>query len=120
MANGGRGRGSKQRVRDFRDGMAAGPARLDPHVYTFAVTHRTGWLTPIMANVTWLGSNWLLLPLLAAATALLLRRGDRRAVVTVWACYLGAVVLYALTKPLAHRPRPPAADLIGHASGPSF
>src|SRR5262249_4644834 len=78
-----------------------------------------GWLTGIMTNLTWLGSNWLLLPLLAAAT-LLLRRADRRGAVTVWVAYLGGVVLYALAKPLVGRPRPPVMDLIGHATGPSY
>ncbi len=102
-----------------------GTARLDPHVHAFAVAHRTGWLTAIMRNATWLGSSWVLLPLLAVATAILLR--DRRrhpdarpAIGHLWAAYLGAVALYVLAKPLVHRPRPPAADLIGQASGPSY
>lgn len=51
---------------------------------------------------------------------LLLRRGDRRAAVIMWVTYLGAVALYALAKPFVARPRPPAADLIGHATGLSF
>jgi membrane-associated phospholipid phosphatase len=99
---------------------AEGIARLDPGAHACAVAHRTPWLTVIMANVTWLGSNWLLLPILAAATIVLLRRGNRSAVLAVWTGYLGAIVLYILAKPLVHRPRPPAADLIGHASGRSF
>jgi membrane-associated phospholipid phosphatase len=98
-----------------------GVARLDPRVHTFAVAHRAGWLTAVLANATWLGSNWLLVPILLVATGyLVLRLGDRRAAIAVWATYLGAVALYALSKPLVARARPPAADLIGHASGPSF
>src|SRR5262249_30118155 len=97
-----------------------GIARLDLRVHAFAVAHRTGWLTAIMANITWLGSNWLLVPVLTGATALLLRRRRTRATVAVWAGYLGTLALYTLAKPLVHRPRPPTADLIGHASGPSF
>ncbi len=97
-----------------------GVARLDPRMHAVAVAHRTGWLTAILANVTWLGSNWLLLPLLAGATVLLLRRQDRRAALMVWVAYLGAMLLYLLAKPLVHRLRPPAADLIGHASGLAF
>jgi membrane-associated phospholipid phosphatase len=97
-----------------------GVARLDPWVHAFAVAHRSGWLTAVMANATWLGSNWLLLPVLVVATVFLLRRRNRSAAVALWAAYLGSVVLYALAKPLVHRSRPPAADLIGHASGPSF
>jgi membrane protein DedA with SNARE-associated domain/membrane-associated phospholipid phosphatase len=98
-----------------------GIARFDPQIHAFAVAHRTGWLTVILANATWLGSNWLLVPILAVATAyLLLRRGDRRAAIAVGVTYLGTIALYALAKPLVDRPRPPAADLIGHATGPSF
>ena len=97
-----------------------GIARFDPGVHTFAVAHRAGWATAILRNVTWLGSGWVLVPVLAAATLVLLRRRDRQAVGWVWAGYLGAVALYALAKPLVHRPRPPAADLIGAAGGLSY
>jgi len=97
-----------------------GIAGLDPRVHVFAVAQRTGWLTAVMRNVTWFGSNWLLVPILTAATAVLLRRRDGRAVGWLWTAYLGAVALYALAKPLIHRPRPPAGDLIGAASGPSY
>ena len=97
-----------------------GIARFDPRAHGFAVAHRTGWLTALMRNVSWLGSGWVLIPVLAAATLLLLRRRDRPAVGWVWASYLGAVALYTLAKPLVHRPRPPAADLIGAASGLSY
>jgi undecaprenyl-diphosphatase len=97
-----------------------GVARLDPRVHAFAVAHRSGWLTAVLANITWLGSNWLLLPVLLGATVVLLRRRDRRAAVALWVAYLGSIALYVLTKPLVDRPRPPVADLIGRASGPSF
>jgi membrane protein DedA with SNARE-associated domain/membrane-associated phospholipid phosphatase len=95
-------------------------ARFDPRVHAFAVAHRTGWLTVIMRNVTWLGSSYVLVPVLVAATVVLLRRRDRRAVGRLWAALLGAVVLYTLAKPLVHRTRPPATDLIGHATGPAY
>jgi membrane protein DedA with SNARE-associated domain/membrane-associated phospholipid phosphatase len=95
-------------------------ARLDARVHAFVVAHRVGWLTMIMRNVTWLGSSYVLVPVLVAVTAVLLRRRSRRGVGQVWAAFLGAVALYALAKPLAHRPRPPATDLIGHVSGPAY
>lgn len=56
-----------------------GTARLDPGVHAFAVAHRTGWLTAIMRNATWLGSSWVLVPALVAATVILLRGHRRRA-----------------------------------------
>jgi undecaprenyl-diphosphatase len=95
-------------------------ARLDPRVHAFAVAHRTGWLTLIMRNVTWLGSSYVLVPVLAAATVVLLRRRDRRAVGRLWAAFLGAVALYTLAKPLVHRPRPPATDRSGQVSGAAY
>lgn len=73
---------TRDRVRHVRD---VADARLDPRVRAFAVGHRTGWLTAVLASTTWLGSNWLPVPILVAVTGyLLLRRGDRRAAVAVW------------------------------------
>jgi membrane protein DedA with SNARE-associated domain/membrane-associated phospholipid phosphatase len=95
-------------------------ARLDPRAHAFALAHRAGWLTAIMRNVTWLGSSYVLVPVLVVATVVLARGPRRRAIGWLWAAYGGAVVLYALAKPLVHRLRPPAADLIGHATGLSF
>jgi undecaprenyl-diphosphatase len=95
-------------------------AGLDPRVHAFVVAHRTGWLTLIMRNVTWLGSNYVLVPVLLAATVALLRRRDRRAVGRLWAVFLGAVALYTLAKPLVNRPRPPETDLIGQVSGAAY
>jgi undecaprenyl-diphosphatase len=95
-------------------------SRLDPRVHAFVVAHRTGWLTLVMRNVTWLGSSFVLVPLLMIVTAVLLRRWRVRAAIYLWAAYLGAVVLYTLAKQIVDRPRPPAAELIGRASGPAF
>jgi membrane protein DedA with SNARE-associated domain/membrane-associated phospholipid phosphatase len=97
-----------------------GLARLDPAGHTYALAHRTGWLTAVMRAVTWLGSGWLIVPALAAATLAAVRWRRPRGVGRLWAAYLGAVTLYALAKPLVHRPRPPGTDLIGAASGPSY
>src|SRR5436190_2051750 len=62
-----------------------GIARFDPRAHGFAVAHRTDWLTTVLRNVTWLGSGWVLIPILATATVVLLRRRDRRGVGWVWA-----------------------------------
>jgi undecaprenyl-diphosphatase len=94
--------------------------RLDPRVHALAVASRAGWLTLIMRNVTWLGSSYVLIPVLVAATAVLLYRRDRRAARRLWVAFGGAVVLYVLAKPLVHRARPPATDLIGAATGAAY
>jgi membrane protein DedA with SNARE-associated domain/membrane-associated phospholipid phosphatase len=98
---------------------------LDPRIHAFVVAHRTGWLTLIMRNVTWLGSSFVLVPLLVIVTAVLIRGRDRRtrglrAARQLWAAFLGGVVLYTLAKQLVGRPRPPATELIGQASGPAY
>ncbi|MEV4658859.1 bifunctional DedA family/phosphatase PAP2 family protein [Micromonospora sp. NPDC049301] len=97
-----------------------GLATLDARVHAFAVAHRFGWLTPVMRTVTWLGSSWVLVPVLVAATIVLLRRSDRRRAGWLWAAYVGAVLLYAFAKPLVGRTRPPAVDLIGAGGGTAY
>jgi len=97
-----------------------GAATLDPGTHAFAVAHRTGWLTVIMRTITWLGSNWVLVPLLLAVTVVLLRRHGRPAAGWLWAGYLGAIGLYAIAKQVVSRPRPAMIDLIGHVSGSSY
>ena len=95
-------------------------ALLDPRWHAIVVAHRAGWLTLIMRGVTWLGSSYVLVPVLVAATVVLLRRQPWRPARRLWQAYAGSVVLYALVKPVVHRPRPPAGDLIGHVSGPAY
>ncbi|NJC71162.1 phosphatase PAP2 family protein [Planosporangium thailandense] len=97
-----------------------GVTRIDPRAHAIVVAHRTGWLTFIMGNVTWLGSSYLLVQVLVVATVALARGPRRRAVGWLWVAYGGAVALYTLAKPLVHRPRPSAAELIGHATGLAF
>jgi undecaprenyl-diphosphatase len=116
-----------------QDVLAGDTYGLDQRVHTFVVAHRVGWLTLVMRNVTWLGSSFVLVPLLVIVTAAILRsRGRRgggadhrrtralRAVRYLWVAFLGSVVLYTLAKQLVDRPRPPAAELIGRASGPAY
>jgi membrane protein DedA with SNARE-associated domain/membrane-associated phospholipid phosphatase len=95
-------------------------SRLDPRVHAFVVAHRTGWLNLIMSNATWLGSSVVLVPLLLAATAVMVRGRRLRDALYLWAAYLGAVVLYTVAKELVGRPRPPAADLMTRAGGLAF
>jgi membrane protein DedA with SNARE-associated domain/membrane-associated phospholipid phosphatase len=95
-------------------------ALLDPRVQQFAVEHRTAWLTPVMAAAAWLGSGYVLVPVLVGGTVPLLRRGDRRGAGRLWAAAVGVVALYAFAKLLVPRPPPPAVEAIGHVAGPAF
>jgi membrane protein DedA with SNARE-associated domain/membrane-associated phospholipid phosphatase len=94
---------------------------LDPGIERYVVAHRAGWLTAGMKTVTWLGSNAVLIPVLAGIAAYVLVR--RRA---VWAAgfllaaVAGSNVLYQVAKPLVGRARPPASLHLISVSGYAF
>ena len=98
-----------------------GAVRLDPGFTRFLVEHRTDWLNAVMRNVTWLGSNAVLIPLIAALAVFLgvFRR-------SVWGSLLaalalaGADLLYNVIKPIVERPRPPVAIHLVEVSSFSF
>ena len=95
--------------------------RLDPGITRFLVEHRTDWLNAVMRNVTWLGSNAALIPLIAALMIFLavFRRN-------IWGSLLaalalaGADLLYNVIKPIVERPRPPVAIHLVEVSSFSF
>jgi membrane protein DedA with SNARE-associated domain/membrane-associated phospholipid phosphatase len=95
--------------------------RLDPGITHFLVDHRTGWLNAAMRDITWLGSNAVLIPLIAALVVYLgvIRRN-------VWGALLaalslaGADLLYNVIKPIVERPRPPVALHLVEVSSFSF
>jgi undecaprenyl-diphosphatase len=89
-------------------------ALWDPHVESFVLAHRAGWLTVFMKTVTWLGSTVVLIPLVALVGGyFLLRRRDWRPLAKLAVVLAGAVALYDLVKPLVARPRPPAGVRVG-------
>jgi len=99
----------------------AGIVRLDPGVHAFAVTHRSGWLSLVLQALTWLGSTIVLIPLLAGASVLVLgRRRDLPTAAVLWIGFGGALILYKLIKSLVDRARPPATDMITHATGAAY
>ncbi|MGH3099108.1 MAG: bifunctional DedA family/phosphatase PAP2 family protein [Streptosporangiales bacterium] len=94
---------------------------VDPQVLAFTLAHRTGWLTAVMQAVTWFGSSAVLVPVLVAASLILVWwRRDLRVPVELWVTYGGAVVLYTAGKSLVDRARPPASDALVHASNAAF
>src|SRR6266571_877850 len=95
-------------------------ALRDPQVTTWLTGHRTGWLTTAAQVVAWLGTDAVLIPLVAVAVAILAARGDRRSVIRLALAAGSAVALAAITQQLVGRVRPPAALWIGQYAGPAF
>ena len=95
--------------------------RSDPGVMRFVVAHRAVWATTFMRGVTWLGSNAVLVTLVALLGAyLLLRSKDWRPVVLLVAALAGANAWYHVIKPLVGRERPPATLHLTTVSGFAF
>ena len=93
----------------------------DPGITSWVVAHRVGWLTSAMDQVTWLGSLAVLVPLvLVVGSAFLWRAKTPRPLVQLVAALGAAVGLYTIVKHAVDRPRPPIADWLVRASGPSF
>jgi membrane protein DedA with SNARE-associated domain/membrane-associated phospholipid phosphatase len=94
---------------------------LDPGITRFLVDHRVAWLDTAMRTLTWLGSNVVLIPLIAAlAIYLLVRRRSAWGATLAVAALAGAIVLYNVVKPIVARPRPPVADHLMTVSSFSF
>jgi hypothetical protein len=69
--------------------------RYDPGILRFAVSHRQASLTVFMKATTWLGSDAVLIPLVAALSLwYLLRRRSWRPAVALIAALAGASVVY--------------------------
>jgi membrane-associated phospholipid phosphatase len=101
--------------------QGGGALRLDPGVERYWVDHRTAWATAALKGVTSLGSNAVLVPVVAFVVVVLLARGrDWRRALFLTAAIAGSVALYQLFKTLADRPRPPVAVHLVHASGSAF
>jgi undecaprenyl-diphosphatase len=95
--------------------------RVDPHVLTFVLAHRVGWLTALFKVVTWFGSTAVLIPLAVVVGGyFLVRRHDWHPGAALAAALGGAVALHDIVNPLVGRPRPPASTWIGHYSGFAF
>src|SRR6266516_3940040 len=93
----------------------------DPHVTTWVIAHRTGWLTSALKVLTWLGSTAVIIPAgLATGLYFLIRRRGWRPLALLTAAVAGAVGLYDIVKALVGRPRPPGAIWIGHYTGAAF
>jgi len=96
-------------------------ALFDLRAHAWLLQHRVDWLTPVMRAATWLGSNAVLLPILVIAAVVSGRvRRSWRPVLDIAMVYGWALILSSLMKEAVHRPRPPAAGWLVHASGWAF
>jgi len=100
---------------------ATEPTRLDGVLLRFVAEHRTRWLTKSMQVVTWLGSRWILGPLVIVVGGIfVLGRRDWRPGSRLVAALVGAAGLHSLLGHVVARPRPPARLWIDAYTGPSF
>jgi membrane-associated phospholipid phosphatase len=98
-----------------------GIARNDPRVLSFMVSHRTPWLTAVARTLTWLGSGFLLWPVVIVAGLGLWRWRHRWLPAILPALALaGAATWSNLIKAPVGRSRPPAAFWLSHVDGASF
>ncbi len=96
-------------------------ARYDPRVLSFLVSHRTPWLTGLAKALTWLGSGFVLWPVVIIAGLGLWRWRRRWPLAVLPALSLaGAAAWCVLIKVLVGRPRPPASDWLGTFDGWSY
>jgi undecaprenyl-diphosphatase len=94
---------------------------FDLQAHAWVLRHRIGWLTATLRAVTWLGSNAVILPVLAVSCVLLSRlRRSWRPALDIVVVYVWTVILYSVIKDALQRPRPPLADWLAGAGGWSF
>jgi membrane protein DedA with SNARE-associated domain/membrane-associated phospholipid phosphatase len=96
-------------------------ALVDQPTQRFFVAHREAWLTLVMRGITNLGNSALLIGVLLSVGLLWRwRAGAWRPLALLASSFAGAWALSNIVKALTHRPRPPAAQAIGHWTGFAF
>ena len=96
--------GELLKVAERPDGSTA----FDSSITTWVVEHRTDGLTAVARVSSTIGSQAVLIPLVAIALAALLWRRELAAAGLLAAAWGGALGLYSLTKHFVDRPRPPS------------
>lgn len=100
--------------------LGDGTAAVDGPVARAAVRAREPWLTDVLAAVTWLGSAWVLAPLVAVVAAVLAVRQRRADAGLLVVAALGASALESLVKVLVARPRPALGEVLATVSSYAF
>ena len=97
-----------------------GSTGFDRSITSWSVDHRASWLTTVARALSTIGSQKVLLPLVAVVAIVLIVRGARTPaglLIVIWA---GAIELYSLAKNVVDRPRPPMHLWLTSASSSSF
>jgi membrane-associated phospholipid phosphatase len=99
-----------------------GITRVDPRLESFVVAHRVGWVTSVSKVVAWIGSSFLLIPLILIVGAYVwVKRRDWKPLMKLAVALGGAIALYNAAKVLIDRARPPARMRVGEpVPGGSF
>lgn len=100
------------------DSADAGVPALDRQGLMLANAWRSSGLDFVFRSLTWLGSLFVLLPLVLAAGVLLRRCGHHREAWFVVAAPIGAAILAQLAKQLMLRPRPELFPALASVASP--
>ena len=84
-----------------------GSTAFDRSVTSWFVDHRASWLTTVARALSTVGSQKVLIPLVAVVAIVLVARRALRPAVLLVVIWAGALELYTLAKHVVGRPRPP-------------
>lgn len=97
-----------------------GSTGFDRSITSWVVAHRASALTSLAHALSTVGSQAVLVPVVAVVAILLLARGPRGPAGWLLVIWAGAIELYSLTKHFVGRPRPPMHLWITSASSSAF
>jgi membrane-associated phospholipid phosphatase len=97
-----------------------GSTVFDRSITSWLVHHRASWLTTVARALSTVGSQKVLLPLVAIVAIVLIARGARRQAGLLIVLWAGAIELYSLAKHFVGRPRPPMHLWLTSASSTAF
>ena len=97
-----------------------GSTSLDRSITSWLLDHRAAWLTTVARALTTIGSQKVLLPLVAVVVIVLVARRAGAAAVPLVVIWAGAIELYSLAKHVVGRPRPPMHLWLTSATGAAF
>jgi membrane-associated phospholipid phosphatase len=97
-----------------------GSTGFDRSITSWFVDHRASWLTTVARALSAIGSQKVLVPLVAVVAILLIVRGARGPAALMVVIWAGGLGLYSLAKYVVDRPRPPMHLWLTNASGSAF